>query len=149
ATILQRRKPQHFEHDLVLGPRALGAWIADENAMTEDGAIDAHISLAVALKIGADEFPRGPFQHLQHDASRVVSRTLGFARDPHQHFIAFRRIQRIVLADHPLRSRLAVDDVRTHVAGSGPSTPIDARNGPVWSGSTHCMTAAHLNATLL
>ena len=53
-----------------LGP--LGAGIADEDAVAEDGAVDADVALAVALEVGADELARGPFEDLDDGAGRLA-----------------------------------------------------------------------------
>ena len=59
-------KAKHLDDNLVVRLHSLGAGIADVHAVTEYGAIDTDIALAVALEIGADELMRGPLQHL-HD----------------------------------------------------------------------------------
>ena len=64
AAFFERGKAYHLDNDLVVGLDPLGAGIADDNAMAENRAIDADITLAVAREVGADELAGGAFRGL-------------------------------------------------------------------------------------
>ncbi len=71
AAILGRGETQDFDHDLVFGLCALGAGIANVNAVAEDRAIDADVALFIPFEIDADELAARPLYNFKNDADRL------------------------------------------------------------------------------
>ncbi|MFO0926896.1 MAG: hypothetical protein U0736_07610 [Gemmataceae bacterium] len=66
AAVIGAGEAHHLEHHLVAAAGALGAGVANRDAMTEHGSVDAHQPLAIALEVSADELAGGSLQHAQH-----------------------------------------------------------------------------------
>ena len=64
AVMHGRRETDHFEHDLVVGPRALGAGVADVDRLRKHRAVNLHIGRPARLEIGADELVGLAIEHL-------------------------------------------------------------------------------------
>ena len=148
AAVLGRGEAQHLEDDLVPSAHALGARVADINAVAEHGAVYADESLALALVIGADELARGALEHAHDFARRAQPRPVGLARDPHQDLIARGRIERVVAADVDLGNAMPVDHVRPDEAVAARQPAKDAGHRPVRLDGAYRVIAADLQALL-
>src|SRR5262249_36324621 len=115
ATLLQRREAQQFDHNLVVGLGALGAGIADVDAMREDGAIDANEALPVALEIGADKLLAAAFDYFDNLADPFAAAG-GFAKDADEHLVAAHGVERIMACDEVLRGISTWNDSGPHHA---------------------------------
>src|SRR5262249_23946464 len=127
--VFRSRETQHFQDDLVFRSGSLSSWVADIDAVAKYGSIHADKSLPIALKIGADELPRGPLEHLQDLARRTEIAAVRLARDPHQPFIAGRCVEGRLFADEDLWSGVSINGMRPHEAGAGGGAAEDPRHG--------------------
>ena len=131
AAIVRRREAQHLDDDLVVGLGPLGAGIADEDAVGEDGAVDADEALAVALEIGADELVGGPLQHPDDVAGGAAIGPARLADDAHHDGVAGGGVVGVAFGDEDFRADVAVDDVRAHKAVAAVGAAKDAGDGAV------------------
>src|SRR5439155_10969648 len=108
TAVVDRREAQHLEDDLVLGLGALGARVADVDAVGEHAAVHADQPFALALEVGADELARGPLQHAQHFAlgGGIAA---GRAGDADQYLVAGGGVAAVVRGDGDLGAGLAVE----------------------------------------
>ena len=131
AAIFRRGEAQHLDDDLVVRLGPLGARIADENAMAEDGAIDADEELAVAREVGADELAGGPFEHL--DDLPLGPAVVDLARWPnaHQDDIAGGGIADRLLGDEDFGELVPFLGIGADEAEAGGRLAEDAGEGPM------------------
>src|SRR5581483_1490368 len=148
AAVIGRRKADHLEDDLVVRLRALGAGVADVDAVAEHGAIDAHETLAVPLEVGADEALGGPFEDANDLAERTEVGPVRLARDTHEHGVAGGGVAGVFLVDADFGARLALDELRADVAGSGSGAAKGTGDGAVRLGGAHRVILTHLDAAV-
>ena len=126
AALFRRGKAKHLDDDLVLRAHALGARVADIDAMAEDGAIHADQSLAVTLEVSPDELARHALQHLEDFARGAQIGPARLAGNANEHLVSGRGILGVLRPDHDLRPGVAVDDVRPHEPCTGGSPPVNS-----------------------
>ncbi len=116
--------------------------------MAEDGAIDAHQPLAVALEIGADKLARGPLQDAEDFAGSELIRAIRFAGQMHQHRIAGGGVERMILFNANLGAGLALDQMRADETKSAAGAAIGASDGAVRRLGLDRVILAHVNAAI-
>jgi hypothetical protein len=116
--------------------------------VAEHRAVDAHVAVAVALEVGADEVVGGPLQHAHHPPQRAQVGPVGLAQDPHQHDVAGGGVVGVVLAHAHLGAGLAVDGVRPDEAGAGGGAAERPGDGPVRRGGADGVVLARLDAAV-
>src|SRR5262249_20756532 len=149
APVFRRGETEHLEDDLVLRSSALGPRIADEDAVAENRAIDADVSLTIALEIRADELPRGSFQHLEDFTARTEVAAVGLADDAHEHLVTGGGVLGVFGPDEDFRAGLAVDDMGPNEAEAVRRPPEDAGHGAVRLGRADRVVLPELEALLL
>ena len=147
AGILLRRKAQHLDDHLVVGPHATGAGVADVDAVAENRAVHADVSLAFALEVGPHELTGRPLQHLQDDPSGSdLAAALVAQLD--QDLVARDRIESVVRADGDLGTCLAINQMGPHKAESGAGTPKGPGDGPQLAGEANGLVLADVQSSL-
>src|SRR5205823_5809265 len=97
--------------------------VADVDAVTEDGAVDADVAVAIALEVAADEFVGRSLDDALDLPSRVAARAR-LAEDLDQHLVAVGGVLRVFRVDEDFRADGAV--VRPHDAVAAGEPAEDA-----------------------
>ena len=77
-----RREADHLDDDLVVGPHALRAGVADVDRVGEDLAVDLHHAHAGLLEVHADEAVGGPLDDID-DPAFVFAHPAALGFEPH------------------------------------------------------------------